>query len=562
VTVHRRIIRTVIALIFVLPILGTRLGGQERAAGGDVVMSAMSDELNRSMSELRLKDLEKPYFVQYVVVDEEEYAGQATFGAITAWNRVKQRVLHVQVRVGDYELDNSEFFAGRGESSTAQLVQAPTDNDYRALRRSLWLATDSAYKQSVEILARKRAFLQNKFQDDQPPDFSKEAATQSVKARQDLEIDTEDLKQRLRRWSRLFQEFPEIQGSRIGLVVRLTHRYMMNSEGTRILQPALLVMVEAEASAQASDGMQISQSIPFYAKSFDALPSSKDIEISIRQMAEELKGVRSASVLKEDYSGPVLLTGSASPDFFARILAPNLTGQRGPMSDRGPQIARTSELLDRMNRPVLPVSMSVYDDPAMQRFGKEPLIGYYDVDDQGVPAQRVSLVDAGILTDLLMARRPISGHLQSNGHGRSGYPGRETAQISNLVISTSQGKSYEELKQELIRLCREERLSYGIVIKTLSQITSGILPVLAYKVNVEDGQEEMIRGINPAGFPVRSLRHIQAAGNEMVVANRLMGASGAETPVSVVAPPVLLEEMEWKRASGAQQRPAILTPPN
>ncbi len=527
----------------------------------DVVLNAMSDELNRSMSELRLKDLEKPYFVQYIVVDEEEYAGQATYGAVTSWQRVKQRVLQAQVRVGDYQLDNSDFISSRGESSVAQLVQAPMDNDYRALRHALWLATDSAYKQSAEMLARKRAFLQNKVQDDPTPDFSKENPTQAIKARQTLKIDAEDLQQKIRTWSRIFQSFPEIQRSRIGIVFRLTHRYLVNSEGTRLLQPALLLMVEAEASTQAADGMPISQSVPFYAKSFDALPPSKEIENSIRQMAEDFKAIRSAPTLKEDYSGPVLLAGSASPDFFARILAPNLTGQRGPISDRGMQTGRTSDLLDRMNRPVLPVYLSIYDDPSLHQFGKVPLIGYYDIDDQGVPAQRVSIVDAGILSNLLMARRPIPGFLKSNGHGRSGYPGRETAQISNLIISAAQGKSYDELKQELIKLCRNERLTYGIAIKALAANAGGIVPALIYKVYVEDGREELIRGVNPATLAVRSLRHIQAAGADMVVANRLMGTAGAETPISVVAPAVLLEEMELKRFSGAQQTPALLTRP-
>jgi len=534
---------------------------QERAAGPDAVMTAMSDELNRSMSELQLKDLDKPYFMQYVILDEEEYSGQATFGALTSWNAVRQRSLQVQVRVGNYQLDNSEFVVGRGNSSFMQPTQTSLDNDYRALRHSLWLATDSAYKQSLELLARKRAFLQNKIQDDQVPDFSKEEPILAIKTRQQVKVDAADLQERLRTWSRLFQSFPEIQKSGVEMTVRLTHRYIVNSEGTRVLQPALLIMVEAEASTQAPDGMQISQVIPFYARSFDALPSSKKIENSIRQLAEDLKAIQSAPVLKEDYSGPVLLAGPASPDFFVRILAPNLTGQRGPMSDRFQQSARGGDLLDRMNRPVLPAYFSVQDDPALQRYGTDPLIGNYDIDDQGVPARRVSLVEGGILTDLLMARRPIAGHLQSNGHGRSGYPGRETAQISNLLITASQGKSYEELKQELVLRCREERLSYGIVIKALGPVSSGLLPVLIYKVNVEDGREEMVRGLNPAAFTVRSLRHIQAAGDEMAVVNRIVGIPGAETPVSVAAPSVLLEEMELKRASGAQQRPALLTAP-
>ncbi len=556
-----RFAQSIFGLLFLCLALAPVASGQNQSPRGDAVMNAMSDELSRSMAELQLKDLGKPYFVQYTVMDEEEYAGQATFGALTSWECVRQRVMQAQVRVGSYQLDSSDFLSSRGESSGTQLVQTAVDNDYRELRHSLWLATDAAYKQSAEMLARKRAFLQNKVQEDQTPDFSKEKALQSIKARQNLKFNTAEMQERLRDWSRLFQLYPEIQKSRVGMILRLTHRYLVNSEGTHVLQPSLLLIVEIEASAQAADGMQITQSIPFYARSFNALPSAKKIESSIEEMAEQMKQLRAAPLLKEDYSGPVLLTGTASPDFFARVLASNLTGQRGPMTDRMQQAARTSDLLDRMNRPILPVYISVYDDPAMDRFGNEPLIGSYDIDDQGVPAQRVSLVESGILTDFLMARRPIPGHLQSNGHGRSGFPGRETATISNLILTAEKGKSYSDLKQELIRLCREERLSYGIVIKALGPVSNGLFPFLVYRVNVADGSEELIRGVNPAGFAVRSLRHIQAAGDTIVVANRLMGTPGAETPVSVAAPAVLLEEMELKRFTGAQQRPSILSRP-
>jgi TldD protein len=532
------------------------------AENRDTVLRAMSDELDRTMSELQLKDLEKPYFVQYTVLDEDEYAGRATFGALTSWNHTKDRVLHAQVRVGSYELDNSEFLTGRGGTGFNLPVQTVVDDDYGALRHSLWLASDSAYKQSVELLARKSAFLQSKVQDEQIPDFSRENGIQSTKERRKLEIDSAAIQKQLRSWSRLFKDYPEIQNSGVGISLRLTHRYIVNSEGTRILQPTLLVSVSADASVQASDGMQISQSIPFVARSLERLPSSRQIEQSIREMAEEICALRSAPTLDMDYVGPVLLVGSASADFFSRVLAPSLAAQRAPLSERGIQASRSGELLDRMNRPVLPPYFDIYDDPALQTFENKPLVGFYELDDQGVPGRRVSVVEDGLLTGLLMSRRPVKGFLNSNGHGRSGYPGREAARISNLVIKTKQGKSYEDLKKILIGSCRAERLPYGIVIKELSSSGPGIgVPFLAYKVTLNDGREQLIRGVNTTGFAVSSLRHVQAAGNELYVANRLAGITGVETPVSVVAPSVVLEELELKKASGTQQRPVLLTPP-
>jgi TldD protein len=549
--------------ILILLMLPAVSSSQDNSGPADLVMQAMSDELQRSMTELRLQGLESPYFIQYTVLDEEESVAEATFGALTSSTQNRSRMLHAQVRVGDYAFDNSEFMAGPGGSSTGVLLPIVIEDDYLALRHAMWLATDSAYKQAVEIFSRKRAFVQNKMQGQQTQDFSKESATRSIEAKQAPIFDRGGLEKQLRDWSRIFKEYPAIQDSAVRLIARLTHRYLVNSEGTRVLQPTLLVMLEVEASAQAADGMRIERSTPFYARSFDQLPSPGEVEKSIRELISDLDTVRSAPTLEKDYSGPVLLTGPAAAEMFVRVLAPNLSGQRPPLSERSQQTARGSELLDRMNRPVLPLDISVYDDPALREFNGKGLIGFYAIDDQGIPERRVSLIEDGLLVDLLMSRRPGPEGQQSNGHGRSGYPGRETAQVSNLIISAKQAKNYQDLKQALIQLCRAERLQYGLLIKAMEPSGSGSMgiPFLTYKVYVSDGREELIRGANAGTLAVQSLRHIQAAGDDSFVANRLLGVRGAETPVSVVAPSVLIEEMDLKRPSGAQQKPALLTPP-
>jgi predicted Zn-dependent protease len=215
-----------------------------------------------------------------------------------------------------------------------------------------------------------------------------------------------------------------------------------------------------------------------------------------------------------------------------------------------------------MNRPVLPANISVYDDPTQTKFGDKPLVGYYPIDEQGVPSQRISLVEDGLLTNLLTSRRPSKERLQSNGHGR-GFPGRETAQVSNFVVKADKdAKSFAEMKAELIKLAKDERLDYGIMIKQLSGNQGSIgAPLLAYKVYAADGREELIRGASAGALTVQSLRHIQAVGNDTYVANRLVGRQQAETPTSVIAPSVILEELSLDRPSGTQQKPATLTNP-
>src|SRR5207249_1312159 len=160
----------------------------------------------------------------------------------------------------------------------------------------------------------------------------------------------------------------------------------------------------------------------------------------------------------------------------------------------------------------------VVDDPSIKNLGDKKLIGYYSIDDQGVPAKKLPLVDGGLLTNLLMSRRPGKGRLQSNGHGRNGYPGREAPQVSNFIVTATGGKSYEDLKKELIKVSQEERLDYGIMIKATNANGNSPVgtPVLTYRVRVSDGKEELVRVAGASGLNVQGLRHIVAVGNDSI----------------------------------------------
>jgi TldD protein len=531
----------------------------------NTVMKAMGDELQRSVSELQFKDLEKPYFIQYIILDREQYQAEATFGGLTASKRDRARLLQAQVRVGDYDFDNSEFIAQGFQPQSGILTTTVIEDDYDGIRHSLWLATDAAYKQSVEQLARKRAFVQNKVRDEQIPDFSMESAVTSVGSPLHLEFDKAVWERQLRDWSSMFREFPSIQESSVSLRALVINKYLVNSEGTRTLQPSMIVMLQIEAKTEAEDGMRLVHSIPFNAASFSQLPAKQMVDDAIRRMGADLTALRTAPIFNKDYSGPVLLTGQASAEMFARVLAPNLSGQRLPLSERELAQGQTtfSELVERMNRPVLPPFLSVFDDPAQSQIGSQELIGHYQVDDQGVRAQRVSLIEEGVLRSFLMSRRPTKELPRSNGHGRSGFPGRETAQIGNLFVQSNEGKSYDELKQELIKSCKREQLQFCLLVKGLTpdgRSPIGV-PVLTYKVYVDDGREELVRGASASAIPIRSLREIEAVGNDTFVANRLGGSADVPTPMSVVAPSVLLEEMDLKRPPATQQKPALLTHP-
>ena len=581
--------------------------GEQQTAGeqpgaeqpSDVLLRAMRDELVRSMDTLQLEDLEQPYFIEYAVVDTESTAIEATFGASLRNDRTHQRSLRVDVRVGSHELDSSEFIAGRSFFRFGRFPRdLVRDDDYDALRHDLWLATDAAYKEALEQLAQKRAFLQNRVQDEPVPDFSVERASMLIEPPAESAFDAEAWQGTVRRLSGVFREYSAIDESSVTLRVQSGHKYLVNSDGSVVRQPASLAVLHARAATRALDGMRLKHFAPFYGRSVEDLPPEAEMEAAVRNMASELTALAAAPVVR-DYIGPVLVSGQASPEFFVQLLGAQLSGHRPPLieDERMAAMMPSSNLANRLNRRVLPASFDVVDDPTQTSFAGETLIGSYVVDDQGMRSQPVTLIERGILRTLLMSRRPGREIPRSNGHGRAGPFGSATAQPGNLLVRAEGGLSAEALKAELIDLARDAGLDYGLLVTVLddpritgndvsgrasifalmrggmpqSQLTS---PVLAYKVYVEDGREELVRGLGFRDVSVQSLRDIVSSGEDQYVSNRLLESDGGGLlpgfgtsrgaegiPAAVVAPSVLFEELEIERVGGLQQAPILMGHP-
>jgi len=350
-------------------------------------------------------------------------------------------MLRVEVRVGSYDLDNSEFVSRLSAFTIIGSRPRPivVEDDYLALRRDLWLATDRAYKQVLEQLAQKRSFIKTKVQAEEIPDFSREEATVSIAPGKPITFDQKKWEEAMRHLSSIFREFPAIYDSSISLNVKVAHKYFVNSEGSITRQPAPLISLHIRASTQSPDGMRLKHFVPFYGTDLEELPSEKELAAAIRKIAEELTALTSAPVL-ESYIGPVLVAGEAASELFAQILAPQLSGQRPPLLEEQQMASMypESKLVGRLNRRVLPSFFAVVDDPTQKIYEKHPLIGFYKIDDQGVPAQPITLIERGILRTLLMSRRPRKEIAKSNGHGRAVRMGSPSAQIGSGFLRTTE----------------------------------------------------------------------------------------------------------------------------
>jgi hypothetical protein len=239
-----------------------------------------------------------------------------------------------------------------------------------------------------------------------------------------------------------------------------------------------------------------------------------------------------------------LFSADAATTLFERFIAPNVAAGRPELGSP----ARTRGAFDSSYRSrVLPDFFTVVDDPHAGKVDKLTLAGDYDVDDEGVEAQTVTLVDKGILTNYLLGREPIRDFPHSNGHARSPLAGPPHPQISNLVFKAANAVSEQALKDKLIQMCKDQGRPYGYYVETTGpQLT----PRLLWRVYASDGHMELVRGAVFKELDNHALRSdIIAAGNDPYVYNRsdLPGSS-------IVAPAVLFDELVIQRANRTREK--------
>jgi TldD protein len=531
-----------------LPASASNDASDKTAASSDPVIRAMREELERSKSQVKMENVAAPYYIEYRLSDVTEYSAEATFGALRQNQLTHGRGVRVVVRVGNYKQDS---YYGPG---VGVVEFAPLDNDSIALRRQLWMATDRAYKMASEALAGKKALL-SQYSAEQPfDDFAKAPALQSIEPLAKLEYSAEVWEKALAKSTDLYRSDPKIQSLWARATFRSVNEYFVNTEGTITRQGNTWYLVQLSGETQAEDGMQLGRS-PFYmtAKASE-LPDPAKLESDTAKMLETLKKLREAPLVEEDYRGPVLFSNDAAGDVFYGMIGNNVLGIRPKPGDSARTIGKFSS---NYKGRVLPAFLSVVDDPTMKSFQGHGLIGSYAVDEEGVRAQTVAVVTDGMLVDYLLGRMPIRDFPDSNGHGRAA-PGQAPGPgIGVLIVKPKDALSSEDIKKRLIELCKEANKEYGYYVETLS----GYEPRLLYRVYVDDGHQELVRGAVFNELDTRTLRNdLVAAGNDPLVSNR-----EGPVPSTVIAPSILFDELEVKRTDKKNAKlpeypPPALTP--
>ncbi len=547
-----------------------------------VLIDAMEAELHRAMGALGtaiaptsapvvasggkakpLAEQPRPYFLSYSVADAETLNITAQYGAIAQSTSNHARTADVQVRLGSPTLDNTH---GTHRTSALTTMPMPLTDDSAAIERTLWYATDRGYGKALDALEKVKTEQQVRAkEEDTSADFSAEKPQAEVLApAKPLAVDKAMWENRLREITAVFRAHGEITYDMAILQASHETDYFVSSEGAKVAAPNQVARLVVLARTRAADGMDLFRAETFEADATGRLPEQRIVLAKTEAMAKNLDDLRVAPIT-EPFDGPAILSGRAAAVFFHEVLGHRLEGQR----QRGDEEGQTFTKL--LNKPILPSFLSVADDPTLAEYKGQPLSGHYLFDDEGSPAQRVQLVEDGVLKTFLMSRLPVASFASSNGHGRAETGKMPTGRQGNLIVTSTKAVSDAELREMLKAEAKKQGKAYGLYFEDISSgfaVTTRsspqafqVIPLVVYRVYVDGRPDELVRGVSIVGTPQAALSRIVATDDKPDVFNGECGAESGTVPVSAVAPAMLVSEIETQRQAQGTARPPILPPP-
>ncbi len=527
----------------------------------NVLLQSITAEMNRSFNILKEKGDPPPYFLSYRVTDTKTISITASDGALQANTIDRNRILDSNLRVGDYDFDNTRLTQGLASGT----LLLPIEDDADAIRSVIWLGMDEFYQSAVEQLRLAKQQQATSVGDEfNAADFSREDPQVSESPLVDLQVDRDAWAKKVRNISAVFKKYPLIYLSSVNLTTDATNKYFVSTEGSSLQHGTTQVRVAIFAITKADDGMDLFRFESFEAPAIDGLPDESKMIAAAEKVANDLMNLRKAPAM-EPFTGPAILSGRASGVFFHEIFGHRIEGHRQKSEFEG------NTFTAQVGEKVLPAFFSVSDNPTLKKYGSIDLSGFYNYDDEGVIAQRVPLVEKGMLKTFLMSRSPLEEVKKSNGHGRA-QPGiGVVSRQGNLIVESSKTFSKAELRKMLLADVKRQGKKYGLFFDDISGGFTNtsrfatqafqVTPVMVYKVYPDGRPDELVRGVDLIGTPLTVFSKILASDNSPEVFNGICGAESGWVPVSAISPGILVSQIEVQKRANPKEAPPILPPP-
>ena len=529
------------------------------------LLAALQAELERSMKVLSAQD-PAAYYLGYTITDTQRVDVSGSNGALLNSSENRNRWLEVAVRTGSYNLDDTHKVGERQMQGGSPGVAVPVDDDPEVLRRAVWLETDKEYRAAEEALIKIKTGKEVKVEtaESNAPDFSREQPHAYIGPQVSIAVDRAPWEARVRAYTKAFRESAAIINSIVTFSAQAQNVFQVTSEGTQLQYGQIRYRLELFIQGKAPDGMDIDRYYNFDWVDPKEMPDDKAVYTAEATLRKELEGLVAAPI-NDPSVGPALLTGRAAAVFFHEVFGHRAEGHRQKDVTEGQTFSK------KVGEQILPDFLSIVDDTTMKKLGGEDLLGYYQFDDEGVPAQRVMLVDHGVLKNFEMSRSPLVGFPHSNGHGRRQLGATPVSRQGNLIVQSSKTMNNAQLRAKLIELIKAQGKPYGLLI---DDIAGGftftgrgqpqafqVQPLVVYKVFADGKPDELVRGVDIVGTPLAALTKIVATGDAPEVFNGYCGAESGSVPVAAASPAILISELEVQKKESSTDRPPILPPP-
>ncbi len=529
----------------------------------DQLFTVLKDELQREFAQLKAAD-SNLYYISYRVDDITTYRVTSSFGVINSIDSSRVRIFSPTLRIGNYQLDNTHgSMFGQVPSSL------PVVNDAGLIKLAIWKSTDAAYKNAAQlyekILTDKKVRVT---EEDTAADFSSAQKASYFDAPlhyATLKPDIKKLATQLAGYTALLKQNPDLLTASGVIEYKITRKYFVDTDGSAIIENSTGTWQSISGNTKADDGMDLPQYLMYYAYLPKDLPSADSVHKDVLNMSAKLSALRQSKIA-DPFVGPAILSGRAAGVFFHEIFGHRLEGKRMKSQYDG-QTFKT-----RLGTSVLPSFLSITMDPTIKRIEDTDVNGFYRFDDEGVKAEKVNVVENGILKNFLMTRTPINGVSGSNGHARTAPGGVPESRQSNLVVTPKNTKTDAELRQLLIAEAKKQGKEYGYLFQNVQGgFTStgrtnpnafNVLPIEVYKIFIDGRPDELVRGVDLIGTPLSMFNRIIASGNKVEVFNGMCGAGSGWVPVSASSPAIFVDVIETQKKSKSNDRLPVLPRPD
>ncbi len=534
----------------------------------DPVLMVLERELARSMDGLSVPGTPRPYAMQYTVRRQHELRLRAVYGSLTRAQPDTSTRLFADVRVGNHAFDSvidGGLDVVAEDRESADWLSGPQDLDPVALQVALWKLTQVKFDEAVKDYYDHRKTLVTEYLRDAQDAFSRERAVVLREPLHHEPFPQPQWEANLRAASRRFLDHPDIYDPSISLVAERIHRWLVTSDGTRVVTEEVFVEVDVAGWILSDDGVYTEAARQLHARRLQDAPDAAAIEAAVLAVIEELRELQTAES-PGSFVGPVLLGGQAASTLIHEALGHRLEGER--LVARG----ETRTFARKLGEQILPGGLSIVDDPRRTN-GDAPVWGGYAVDDEGVMAQPAELVRDGVLVGFLRSRTPATGESQSNGHGRHDGIQPTMARMAHTIVEADPKRTRlrPELEAQLLERARREGRRYVLIIESIraGETSTSSYDFQAFKgepdhvirVDVETGERRRVRDVELIGTPLSALQRIVAFGGTPAPDAGFCYAESGAVPVSGIAPDLLLSELELQQASTSGFHEPLLPPP-